>query len=47
MAFAADNPTRMPVNNPGPTSTATTLISASSMPACLQTKSIAGTNVSA
>ena len=47
MALAEATPTRRPVNSPGPRSTATTLISFSSIRACRQVNSIAGVSTSA
>ena len=47
MALAVARPTRRPVNRPGPMSTATTLISLSSIWACAQVNSMAGVSVSA
>ena len=47
IALADASPTRIPVNSPGPTSTATTLISSSPMSIWRHMNSIAGTSVSA
>ena len=46
-ALPVARPTRIPVNNPGPTSTATSPISSSATSACAQQNLIAGTRVSA